>query len=189
MVKYFKGWKTDSEDEISLALALKESRYCAFFSAEDAGFSYKESYLNGNLIGVDYYIDDLSEFNSVVDFHKSRYSMLKFDIALPVVMIAEVEVQMFFKYNQNGDVERKVKLIINNEKKYTKEIFYNDKDVRLNSNVYLMDTDGCINHVFEYDKNRNCVDAYSFVNQKSINPSQLLLDEGLKKYYHDEFNE
>ena len=78
MVKYFKGWNTDSEDEISLALALMESRYCAFFSADDVGFSYKESYLNGDLIGVDYYIDDPSEFNSVVDFHKSRYSVLKF---------------------------------------------------------------------------------------------------------------
>ncbi len=188
MVKYFKGWETDSEDEISQTQALMESRYCAFFSNAEVGLNYKESYLNGDLIGIDYYIDDLSQFNSVVEFHKSRYSKLQFDIALPAVRIEEVEVQLFFIYDENGGLERKTKSITNNEKKYIKEVFYNDKDVRLNSNVYLMDTDGNINHVFEYDKNRNCVDAYSFVNQKSINPSQLLLDEGLKKYCYDEFD-
>ena len=189
MVKYFKGWKAGSKDEISQALALMESRYCAFFSDANIGFSYKESYLNGNLIGTDYYIDDLSEFDNVVDFHKSRYSKLKFDIILPTIMIGEVEVQMSFKYNENCGLERTVKSITNIRNNYVKEIFYSATDERLNSNVYLINTDGSFKHVFEYDKNRNCVDAYSFVNQKSINPNQLLLDEGLKKYYYDEFNE
>jgi hypothetical protein len=189
MVRHFKGWNTALEDEISQAEALMESRYCAFFSDADVGLSYKESYLNGNLIGIDYYINDLSEFNSVVDFHKSRHSMLKFDIALPPIIAGRVEVQMFFEYNQNGGLERKVKSITNNEKKYIKQIVYNNKDERQNSTVYLMNTDGSINHIFEYEKNRNCVDAYSFVNQESINPNQLLLDGHLKKYYCDEFDD